>query len=97
MANLEIDTLKVYNAGVDLKEVAKDYENKMTSLYNKIENSLRDIAWSSESEKGSANAFVNKALKDKRTTLKLATSMSKLADEIKDFSKKLSESVDSEP
>lgn len=82
MAKVTIDADKLLVEADNIKKIAKEYNDLLNEMYQKINNISNNGVWSSSSEKGAANVFINNVLKSKNQTMALGTNLNSLGDKI---------------
>ncbi len=93
MPRLEMDAEKLKIEGENLKTIARDYNNLLNSMFDKI-NKIQNTAWSGDSADSGAARFVQKALSDKANMQSLAVSMNSLANTIISYANSVNNSSD---
>ena len=94
MAILEMEVEKLKADGENLKKLSKKYSSLLNDMYDKIDNLVKSGGWESKIERGSANVFLAKVLKDKENMLSLSSSISFLGELIINYADKVGKIVD---
>lgn len=94
MAKVTIDADKLLVEADNLKKIAKEYNTLLNDMYQKIYNMSNNGVWSSTSNNGAANVFINNVLNSKSKTLAVGTNLNSLGDKIISLAKSVNNSAD---
>ena len=81
-----MDTEKIKNVGEDIKAIAKDYDNLIVEMYEKIKDIGTGDMFMGTGGTNVANSISEKFMKDKDNTQKLAVSMHNIGDLLINYS-----------
>ncbi len=93
MATLEMDTDKIRAEGENLKAIARDYNNLLNGVFDKIAD-ISNKSWSGDSNDSGSNQFISKVLADKANMQSLSTSMNDLGNMIINYANNVNNSAD---
>lgn len=96
MANLTMDADKILAAGEELKSIANEYSVLLNEMYERINKMTQDGTWESDKDSGSANRFIDAAVKDRDNELSLSNSMNSLGDKLIYYAKSVNSITDSQ-
>lgn len=86
---IKIDTVKIEQAGENIKTLANEYDKIIEEIYKKIQELESSGTWVGENDNSSVKVFTSLVMKEKSTYSNYGTNINRLGQWLVDYSKNI--------